>query len=177
MSQRLCHLSRSFVLMAAWLTACSPTFDWREVRPAGSSLTLLMPCRPDAHERAVTLAGRRVQLSLHVCTAGELTWGLAWADVGEPAQVRVALSELGDAAAANIDAKERQAVPLQVPGATPGDRSERLELSGALGDGRNVNMQVALFARGTHVFQATAIGPRVTAEAGETFFASLRFEP
>ena len=35
--------------------------------------------------------------------------------------------------------------------------------------------QVAVFARGTQVFQATVLGERMDAEAADTFFGSLRF--
>jgi len=37
------------VLMTAMalLAACSPTLNWREVRPEGTRLALLLPCKPD----------------------------------------------------------------------------------------------------------------------------------
>ena len=61
-----------------------------------------------------------------------------------------------------------------IPGATPNDTSRRLRLQGRLPDGRAVQMQLAVFARGTQVFQATVLGDAVPDDAAETFFASLR---
>ncbi|MFO1268454.1 MAG: hypothetical protein U1F67_17830, partial [Rubrivivax sp.] len=40
-------------LLAAALGACSPALDWREVRPAGTAVVALMPCRPNASTRSV----------------------------------------------------------------------------------------------------------------------------
>ena len=31
--------------------ACTPTLDWREVRPEASGLVALFPCKPDRHAR------------------------------------------------------------------------------------------------------------------------------
>jgi hypothetical protein len=40
-----------------------------------------------------------------------------------------------------------------------------------------VQAQVAVLAQGTRVFQVTALGDRLPAEAAETFFGSIRFAP
>jgi hypothetical protein len=60
---------------------------------------------------------------------------------------------------------------------TPNPRAGRQALFGQLGDGRQVEVQVALFVRGTRVFQATMVGARLDADAIETFFGSLRLQP
>ena len=44
-------------------------------------------------------------------------------------------------------------------------------------DGRAVTEQVAVFAKGTRVFQAMALGDKLDAEAVDTFFGSLRLAP
>ena len=33
------------------LAACNPVFNWREVRPEGTALSLLLPCKPDKAEK------------------------------------------------------------------------------------------------------------------------------
>jgi hypothetical protein len=159
------------------LVACAPALDWRDVRPDGSSLTLLMPCKPTAQERRLPLAGVTVRLSLHACSADGQTWGIAHADVEDPARVEAALTELRTAAAANIAAGPAERLPLQVPGATPQPAGERVRFDGQLPDGRAVQAQLAVFAQGTRVFQATALGERLSGEAAETFFGSIRLTP
>jgi hypothetical protein len=118
-----------------------------------------------------------VRLSLLACTAEGQTWGLAHADVADPARVGAALEELRRAAAANLSGGSATAMPLQVPGATPQAASLRLRFDGRLPDGRPVQVQVAFFALGTRIFQATALGERLEAEACQTFFGSIRLQP
>lgn len=62
-------------------------------------------------------------------------------------------------------------------GATPHPASGRLQFEGRMPDGRAVHEQVAVFAKGTQVFQAVALGPSLDAEATSTFFDSIRFPP
>jgi hypothetical protein len=162
---------------AGFLTACAPALDWRDVRPTGTDAILLMPCKPVTQERSLALAGAPVRLSLLACTADGQTWGLAHADVTVPARVGAALDELRHAAAANVAGGTAEPMPLQVPGATPQAASVRVRFDGRLPDGRRVQMQVAVFAQGTRVFQATSLGERLAAEASETFFGSIRLQP
>ena len=78
------------------LAACTPTLDWREVRPGAAEAVALFPCKPASHARELALAGQQVKLTLHACQAGDATWGLAWADVGDPGRVADALQALQD---------------------------------------------------------------------------------
>jgi hypothetical protein len=165
------------LLAAAVLAGCAPVLDWREVRPEGSGLRLLFPCKPAHHSRNVALAAGQVKLQLSACKAGDATWALAVADVADPARVGPALVELHEAAARNLAATQVQPLALQIEGATPNPASRRMRLDGRLPDGRVVAEQVAVFAKGTQVFQATVLGERVDADAADTFFGSLRFPP
>ncbi len=165
------------IAAAVLLAGCAPALDWRDARPAGSGAVLLFPCRPVGQERNVALGKQTVRLALHACSAGGQTWGLAFADVAEPALVGPALAQLREAAAANIGATGAQALALQVAGATPHPASARDHLHGHLPDGGAVLMQVAVFAHGTQVFQATALGERLPDDAAEIFFAAIRFSP
>jgi hypothetical protein len=153
---------------------CSPALDWREARTAGSGFVALFPCKPRTLTRTVPLAGAPVALSMHACSAGGVTWALAHADLGDPARVGPALSELRGSAAANIGAGAARELPLPIKGLTPNPASVRLRLEGRLPDGRAVVEQIALFSRGTVVLQATALGETLPDEAAETFFAALR---
>jgi hypothetical protein len=168
---------RAFFLLLVALAACSPALDWRELRPAGTALQLQLPCRPASHERSLALAGTPVQLALYACNAGGQTWGLAAANLQDPARVGPALDELRRSGMANIGASAGSPLPLQVSGATPNERSGRLALAGRLPDGQAVQMQLAVFTHGTQVFQATVLGPALPADATDNFFAALRFKP
>ena len=156
---------------------CSPVLDWREVRPQGSGLQLLMPCKPVPQTRKVRVAGQALSLWLHACQAGAQTWALAHVDVGAPALVGPALSDLRASAVANIAGTETAAGPWTVPGATPHPESRRLQVRGRLPDGRTVQEHVAMFAIGTMVFQATVVGEALPEEPVNTFYESMRAAP
>lgn len=162
---------------AALLLACAPALDWRESRPAGSGLAVLFPCKPASHARRVSLGPDTVRMELHACTAAGVTWAVAFADLEDPARVGPALTELRTAAAANLAAAPAQRLELKVEGATPNPASQRVQFQGRMPDGRAVTEQVAVFAKGTRVFQAVALGDKLDAEAAATFFDSLRLAP
>jgi hypothetical protein len=168
------HRMRALLPVALLLAACSPALDWRELRPEDSAAAAMFPCRPSVHARKLPLAGGEVLLTLHACQAGDVTWAFAFADLGDPARVGPALAALRGSAAANIGATEPRALPLSVPGATPHPGSGRDALVGRRADGGPVQSQVAVFAKGTRVYQATAIGPVLPEEGLETFFGGLR---
>jgi hypothetical protein len=159
------------------LAACAPALDWREVRPAGGDIKLLWPCKPEHQTRTVQLGPDSVRLTLHACNAAGATWALAFADIAEPAKVGPALDELLASIRRNVSGGDPQALALKVEGATPQPQSRRVRFTGRMPDGRQVSVQVAVFARGMRVYQATAMGERIEPEAAETFFGNMRPGP
>ena len=158
------------------LVACAPELDWREVRPADSALVGLMPCKPDAHERRVELAGRTTTMRLHSCSASGTTWALSWLDVAEPAQTAELITALRSAAAANVGAATGAAAPRLPAGATPHVLSGRSRWQGRRPDGAPVALEQLLFVHGLRVYQAMAIGAAPPPAAVETFFGELRVQ-
>ena len=174
---RCCARALLLCLTCALLAGCSPTLNWREVRPPESQLLLLFPCKPGAQERRLALAGQPARLTLYACSAAGQTWGLAVADVPDPVRITPALAELVASATANIGGAPSRPAPFLVQGATPNPGSLRLRLQGKLPDGKAVHMQVAVFTHGTRVFQATVLGEEVAPDAAEIFFDGLRVSP
>jgi hypothetical protein len=169
---------RAAALVASLIVAaCNPTFNWRELRPDGTPLLALMPCKPESATRPVPLAGTPVELHMHSCEAGGLRFAIAWADVGHAAQVPPALAAWRSAGLRSLrvtaspgeDLATRWAV--NVAGA-----NEVLGVS-ALGrdpQGQPVRTHAAYFAQGSRVFQAAVYGAELSDEAVEPFFAGLR---
>jgi len=161
--------------LAFAMPACSPTLDWREVRPSGAGLVTLFPCKPASQTRQLVLAGAAVEMALFACAAGGATYAVGVADMGQPQRVEHALVELVAAAARNIGAAAApSATPVRVEGMTPNPQALRHAFAGRLGNGQPVHETVAVFARGTRVFQATVVGARLDGDAVETFFGALR---
>jgi hypothetical protein len=151
--------------------------DWREVRPAGTAVVALLPCKPQPTTRTVPLAGQLIRLSMLACKAEGLTWALAAADVGDPTRVGAVLEALRGSAVANLQGAVTRSAPAAVPGATPHAAQAMVEVRGRKPDGAAARGQFLLFSHGTQVFEAMVIGADLPAGATDTFFGSLRVVP
>lgn len=169
---RSCNAS----LMALWLCACTPALDWRQVSPDGSGVTGLFPCRPATVARSIQIGGQPITMSMHACEADGSTFALASAQVEDVRAVGPLLAELSARAARNIDAGPGTGEPFQVPGMSPHAQARRFLIAGRRPDGSVLLEHMAVFTRGTRVYQAFVVGSRPGAEAVQTFFSSLRFD-
>jgi len=156
---------------------CTPADEWRELRPENSGIVASFPCKPDRLARTIALAGRDTRMEMLVCSADGLTFGLAFADIGDPRSVTRALAELRAAAMANLRATAASERSLAVPGMTPNERAARLRFEGRRPDGVAMQEQAAFFVRGMRIYQATILGPTVAESASEPFFGGLRLTP
>ena len=162
--------------LAVAAVACSPTFDWREAHPEGSGAAMMFPCRPQQHERKVTLGGAVVAMRLHSCSAGGANFALAALAVPDPARVTPELAALRAQMLANLAGAATAAQPLSLAGATPNPESARLHIVGKRPDGSRVVADAAFFVKGLTLYQATVLGSDDAPgrEAVETFFGAIR---
>ena len=75
MSRR--RISGPITAVAVLLAACSPSLNWREVRPEGSDAVMMFPCKPQRFARQVPLAGGKVEMHLSSCTVEGVTYALS----------------------------------------------------------------------------------------------------
>ncbi len=112
-------------------------------------------------------------MRMYSCGAAGAVFSLAFVDVNEPARVAPVMAALRAAAQANLDgtAAARAWAP---PGGTPNERSALVRIEGRLPDGRRVVEHVAFFVRGMRLYEATALGESLDADALDTFFDSIK---
>jgi hypothetical protein len=158
------------------LAACSPTFNWRDIRVEATGLKAQLPCKPDHGARVVPMAGRQVQLQVLGCDAGGATFAILTGDVVDPLRSAEVLDQWRRATLANMHGEAAQTRPYLPTGAMALAPSLRVTAAGQRADGSPVQSQAAYFARGSRVFQAVIYAERVTPEEAETFFSSLAFE-
>lgn len=159
----------------AALPACSPTLDWRSVALPDTQLVAELPCRPSRFQRDVTVAGVPLKLFMLSCEAGGVTYGVATAEVGDPGRVDPVLLALRDSAAAAIRSADSTAGALNLDGITPFPGNSSAHLHGRRPDGETIEESVRVFARGTRVYQASAVGTRLPDAALRPFEEGLRF--
>lgn len=187
-------------LMVLW--ACTPALNWREVRleaDDGSTLTALLPCKPDQATRTQVLGGERLNLSMLGCSTGGDSEGtmftlsriplktaasapqvlMAW-------QAAVALN-LGEGSAKRDQggrgrepAGTRVAPATPVLGASAWPPAARVSITG-----KTASAEVLWFAKqqGAEMvlYQAALYAQQrntqpLNAEAANTFFESLRLQ-
>ena len=158
------------------LAACTPTFNWREVRAEATQLLAMLPCKPDKGSRTVPMAGRDTELYVIGCDTGGATFAVLAGDIVDPLKDGQVLAQWQAATLANMHGTGSQDRPFLPPGAMALPHSLRVSASGRRADGSKVESQAVYFARGSWVFQAVVYADRVPAEAAETFFSGLRFE-
>ncbi len=159
------------------LQACSPSLNWRDVRPEGTGLVLLLPCKPDKAQRTVPLGGSATELNMLGCDAGGTTFAVASADIGDAAKVVEVLAQWQKLTLLNMKAAPgAQVLPLKVVGSASMPPAVLVKAQGQRADGQAVTGQAAYFAKGTQVFQVVMYAGKAAPEASETFFSSLKFE-
>jgi hypothetical protein len=158
------------------LAGCTPTYDWREVRPSGAALTAMFPCKPRHQARLTNLAGTSLPMQVHVCSSGNETLAIGFLDVDQPERVADALRALRAAAETNFSATHVQAAQLYVPGMTPNPNAVLVTLQGVSAGGAPIEATTAFFARGLRVYQATLFGSAVDPEVAQTFVAGLKLQ-
>jgi hypothetical protein len=162
--------------IACALAACSPTFDWREVRTAQGGLAAMLPCKPEQGSRTVPMAGRDVNLQALSCSAGGATFALLAADTEDASRAGEVLAQWKTATLANLHSPSAQETAFQPPGARRVPQSLQVVASGQRADGSKVESHAAYFARGSYVFQAVIYADQIKSEAAEPFFSGLKLE-
>ena len=159
----------------AVLTACNPTFNWRDVRPDGTRLALLLPCKPDKAQRTVAMASQPTEMNLLSCDAGGVTFAVSMADVNDAGKTDAVLAQWQSATLTNIKAASpitRHA--FKVPGLAAA--AVMVKATGQRGNGQAVSSQAAYFAQDSRVFQAVMYADIISPDVADTFFSGLKFE-
>lgn len=163
-------LRLTFAALTAGVVACAPSLDWREMSPAGSGLTLRIPCKPSQQARPANASGPAMGMA--VCEAGGFSFSAAWADLDSPERLGPALAEMPRTVAAKLGQPLPQREPVSVPGATPLPGSGAFRIAQGSGATR-----VAVFAKGLRVYQLTLQGVQDDTEVWRTFVEGLRIAP
>lgn len=169
-------LRAAAIACALLLAACSPKFDWREVRGAGAPYVVMLPAKPASHTREIDLDGIKVSMTMTAAEVDEVTFAVGAAALPDPAQASKALNVMKTALIRNIGGKitrEKSEGSATIP------TMIEIEASGPPGRGSNGQPRL-LFARfaakGNYVYQVVAVGSEksISREAVDTFLASFK---
>lgn len=154
------------------LGACTPTFNWRQVRAEPAPASVLMPCKPERGERRVAMTEAGVDLHLMRCETGGLTFALAWARLTPQDDREAVLQRWHRASLASWQAAETELSP-QVGEVRSGLRY-RWQGTGRSHQGEPLPLRAAYFVQGDWVYQALIAGAPRSDEPVTTFLESVQ---
>lgn len=157
------------------LVACSPTFDWREVRLPPSPLMAMMPCKPERETRQVEMAGQAATLSMASCKAGSLTLAVGVLAMPGPERVAAALEQWQRATLQSMRARDVSRTTQSVGGPGASVVAQAVRARGQAPDGQAIELHGLWFARGDTGHAALVFGAAAPAEVLEAFHAGLRW--
>ena len=162
------------LLVLGALSACAPTFNWRELPIGSTALQALFPCKPETVTRQVPIAQAGRDVAMRSCDTGGVTFAMAHAALSDPGQAPAVLSDWRASTLAGLGA-DPDSLSSEPPKGLPAlPQVLVLRAGGATGDPRALRLLGVWFATGRDVFAAFVMAPAIPSEVAETFFAGLR---
>lgn len=170
----LLWLPLAALLASLALSACSPTYNWRESSDSGAHFSVLLPGKPASVTRQVDLDGPKVEMNMTAAEVDGTTFAVGTAELGDSPAAGKALDAMATALLNNIGGTARAEAVL--PGKTEAyGRVLDLDARGSV-RGRPQRLVARLAARDKRIYQILILGEdkAVTDEIVETFFASFK---
>lgn len=156
------------------LGACSPKFNWREVRPQDGHFVIMLPAKPDTFSREVNIGGNLVAMTMTAAEIDGVTFAIGSAVLPDAGTAAIALTAMKTALVRNINGTiAREAASAAHSSAIEVEAVETLPPNHT----RQPRLLIAHFiAKGTRVYQLVVVGPeqKLSREAADTFFASFK---
>jgi hypothetical protein len=172
------------VACAAWLAACAPEHDWREIRADDAHALVTLPAKPARMTRTIHLEALKVDMTMVGAQAADVAYtvgAVVLPDATDATRER-ALAAMRAAMVRNIGGTERATRPVEVALVDAGGRAAgsvrgvEVEASGRMRDGDAV-MIARFAASGRYAWQAVVLGTRPDREQAAQFLDSLRVWP
>lgn len=156
------------VALVALVAACSPKFDWREVRGANAPFVVLLPAKPASHTRTVNLDGLQVPMTMTAADVDGVTFAVGTAELPDASQAPKALAAMKTALVRNIGGTIRQE-KASAAGVVPAT----IEIEAA---GADRVLLARFLAKDKRIYQVVVVGKEnaVSHDAADTFFTSFK---
>jgi hypothetical protein len=178
-------LIQLLLISAVLLAACSPRFDWREIKSAEAGFSILMPDKPQTATREIDFDGRKIRMMIVSTGIGPTLFAAGMAQLPPESlaapQLDATLTWFRNALVRNFDGQTNAVQPIVLSSAAAAGRMVRggqsVEARGRVGKDRRPGQLAARFhVVDDRLYQVVAIGAEgeLTADTLETFFTSFR---
>lgn len=159
--------------LALVLSACSPKYDWREVRGTAAPFIVMLPGKPATQTRTINLDGTQVAMTMTGAEVDGATFAVGSAELPDAAKAQAALQAMKAGMIRNINGT----VTREKAENSDGQSIIELEAMGQSGRGGEGRQLSARFVqKGQRVYQAIVLGGTkpVPPEQIETFLTSFK---
>lgn len=152
------------------LCACSPKFDWREVRGSDVPYTVLMPAKPASFSRDMQLEGTQFKMEMTGADVDGVSFAIGTAKIEDASKIATVLAAMKNGMINNIHGT----IVSEKPGKL--EHSVDVEAHGNLQNGQPVLLVARFITRGPWVYQAVIMGREkaVTPDVIDTFMTSFK---
>lgn len=159
--------------------ACTPEYNWRELRPADAHWVAMLPAKPATATRDIRLGELPVKMTMHGAKVHDTAFTVAEAPLPAAGDPGAAVAAMREALVRNIGGKETAAASVPIPVEATADRPARtapgvaLEAAGSI-RGKPALLQARIVAYDGRAYQALVVGTDVDPEQAKTFLESFR---
>lgn len=171
------------LVLAMLLAACSPPYDWREVRPADGGWRAMLPAKPATMTREIHLGELPVKMAMQGAKVDDTAFAVAQAALPDPSadtQAK-AIAAMRLVLVRNIAGKELSAQPVPVPLVDAAGKRVglaaglALEAEGTVA-GKPARLSARLVGHQGRALQALVVGNTVDIDQARTFLDSFSVE-
>ncbi len=168
-------------VLAFALSACQPSYNWREIQEPDAGYRILLPAKPVSMTRPIDLDGLKVTMSMTGARVGEtmFTVGAVALPAAQPDLREKATGAMRTAMVRNLQGHETRSTQVEVPVLDGAGRrigsvtGSHIDVEGRV-DGKPSHMSATFVARGARAWQAVMIAPASDPEIAKLFHDSLR---
>jgi hypothetical protein len=178
--------SRRAVLVGALAVlagmACSPRFNWREIRLAEARCVIALPDKPQTAQRDMDFGGQKVTMEMTSTGVGPSLFALGVARLPAaalaPGRLDATVAWFRDGLLRNVQATlaDTRSVALAAPAGRTVRIAQAVRAQGQIGAGRKAVLAARFYVVDDRLYQVVALGAEgeIPADALDTFFDSFR---
>ncbi|MEO6921432.1 MAG: hypothetical protein ABI171_20690 [Collimonas sp.] len=159
------------------LSACSPKFNWREVRSKEAPYSVLLPTKPSTFSRPIDLDGMPLTMTMTASKVDDTVFAVGSATVPDAAKAQAALIAMKTALVKNINGIVRSEKSSAAASSTQGlSASIDIEAVGKTPGGKDEVLFGHFVSRDKQIYQVIVMGPakEVSRENVDTFISSFK---
>jgi hypothetical protein len=159
------------------ISACSPTYDWREVRGTDAPFVVLLPGKPATHSRPINLDGLQLTMTMTAAEVNGVTFAVGSATLPDQAAPHAALNAMKTALVKNIGGTVRhEKSSLAAGNPVPSIEVEAVGIPGGKSGGQPRILFARFAEKDRRIYQAVVLGQEkaVAHDAVDTFFTSFK---